>query len=104
LKPEIGWAINSKTTFDANNSLFKNQKTIDDLSINNVDTIPEDIYSLQKIGFLHISFLNDIIIPAELAKINITNLELNGHITRAGKERIKKLFPNTKLMINGEEK
>ena len=69
-----------------------------------VDTIPEDIYSLQKMSFLHISFLNDIIIPAEQTKIKITNLELNGHITWGGEERIKKMFPDTKLMINRDKK
>ncbi|MEO8820346.1 MAG: DUF4419 domain-containing protein, partial [Ginsengibacter sp.] len=104
LKPEIGWAINNRTGFDLNNSQFKNQREIDDLSINNVDTIPGDIYSLQKIGFLHITFLKDIIIPSELAKIQIGNLELNGHITVQEELWIKKLFPNTKLTINAEKK
>lgn len=104
LKPEIGWAINNKTAFNPDNSEFKNQKKIDDLSIKNVVTINADIYSLEKIGFLHISFLKDIIIPVELTKIAITNLELNGHISKEDELKIIKLFPNTKLIINGQQK
>ena len=104
LKPEIGWAINNKTIFNLEYSEFRYQKEIDDLSINNVVKIPQDIYSLKEIGHLHISFLKDIIIPAELAKIKIANLELNGHILPEDEIKIKKLFPNTKLIINGQEK
>jgi hypothetical protein len=104
LKPEIGWAINNKTIFNLEYSEFRYQKEIDDLSINNVVKIPQDIYSLKEIGHLHISFLKDIIIPAELAKIKIANLELNGHILSEDEIKIKKLFPNTKLIINGQEK
>lgn len=95
-------AINNKTTFNPDNSEFRNRKEIDNLSIKNVVTIPEDIHSLEKIGFLHVSFLKDIIIPDELTKIKITNLELNGLITTEEELKITKLFPGTKLTINGQ--
>jgi len=103
LKPEIGWAINNMEKFHPKNSkfIFNN---IDDLSISNIDTIPNDIYSLQNIGYLHLIFLKNINIPDELAKINIGHLELTGDITAEEKHRIVKLFPNTKLIINRKVK
>jgi hypothetical protein len=104
LKPEIGWAINNKEKFNPENSEFKYQNEIDDLSVSNIETIPNDIYSLQKIDNLHLSFLKNINIPDELAKITIENLELNGVINIDEIQRIKNLFPKTKLKINGTEK
>ncbi len=104
LKPEIGWAINNKEKFNPENSEFIFHSEIDDLSISNIETIPNDIYSLQKIDNLHLSFQKNINIPDELTKIAIGNLELNGEINMVEIQRIKHLFPKTKLKINGEEK
>jgi Domain of unknown function (DUF4419) len=103
LKPQIGWAINNKSKFNPENSEFKFNKIMDNLSISNIDTIPSDIYSLEKIDNLHLNFLKNITISDELTKITIDNLELNGKITIEEIQRIKKLFPNTKLKINGEQ-
>ena len=102
LKPEIAWAINNKNNFNPNYSEFNFMKEIDDLSIENVTTIPEDIYSLKKINFLHISFLKEIIIPDELSKINISNLDLKGKITKEEESRIRNLFPLSNIIINGK--
>ena len=102
LKPEIAWAINNKNTFDPKKSEFRYQEKIDDLSISNIETIPNDIYSLQKIDNLHLSFIKTVRIPDELAKISIENLELKGQISAEEEQRIRKLLPNTKLKINGE--
>ncbi|HRP90330.1 MAG TPA: DUF4419 domain-containing protein [Edaphocola sp.] len=104
LRPEIGWAINKKNTFNPEKSEFRYQKEIDDLSIKNVTTIPLDIYSLEKIDNLHISFLKNIIIPVELTKIYIKNMELNGIISKEEELRVMQLFPNTTLIINGQLK
>jgi hypothetical protein len=104
LKPEIGWCINNVNTFDPKKSKFSNQTEMDDLSVSNISCVPEDIYSLRKIGFLHLNFLDNIVIPDELANISIDNLELNGKITDSEVERIKSLFPRAKLKINGKEK
>lgn len=101
LKPEIGWCINNVNTFDPKKSKFSYETEMDDLSVSNIDSVPEDIYSLKKIGFLHLNFLNDIVIPAELTNISIENLELNGKINDGEVERLIKLFPKTKLKING---
>jgi len=104
LKPEIAWLVSNKSSFNPEYSIFKFHKKMDDLSINNVDTIPGDIYSIEKITYLKITFLKDIVIPDELAKIDIAYLELNGKISIDAEQRIKKLFPATTLMINGERK
>lgn len=103
LKPEIGWAVNNKEKFNPENSEFRYLNQIDDLSISNIETIPNDIYSLEKINNLHLSFLERITISDELTKITIENLELNGEINPEEIQRIKKLFPKTKLKINGKE-
>lgn len=104
LTPEIGWAINNNDKFNPENSEFKFDTKIDNLSISNIEEIPDDIYSLQIIDNLHLNFLNNINISEELAKITILNLELNGKITSEEIVRIKNLFPNTTLKINGEVK
>ena len=57
LKPEIGWCINNVNTFDPKKSKFSYETEMDDLSVSNIDSVPEDIYSLKKIGFLHLNFL-----------------------------------------------
>ena len=104
LKPEIGWVINNKEKFNPENSEFEYQNEIDDLSISNIEIIPNDIYSLEKIDNLHLSFLKKINISDQLTKITIENLDLNGEINIEEIQRIKNLFPKTKLKINGEEK
>jgi hypothetical protein len=104
LKPEIGWAINNKNKFNPDHSEFKYQENIDDLSISNIVNIPNDIYSIKKIDNLHLNFIKDINIPDELVNIKIGNLSLKGKITEAEIQRIKLLFPNTKLKINDEQK
>lgn len=105
LHPQIAWLINNKNSFDAKNSRFSFMKEIDDLSINNItNEIPQDVYSLHKIQHLHLSFLNNIFIPNKLSQITIETLELTGLITTEEEGKIIKLFPNTKIKINGKEK
>ena len=48
LKPEIGWCINNINTFDPKKSKFSYETEMDDLSVSNIDSVPEDIYSLKK--------------------------------------------------------
>jgi len=100
LRPEIGWAVNNKTSFDPEKSEFSYLKEMDDLSISNINTVPEDIYSLKKIEFLHLKFTGEINIPEKLSQIQISNLELTGIINQEKEEQIKKLFPNTTIKIN----
>lgn len=100
LKPEIGWGINNINSFDPKKSEFSYQEEMDDLTISNIDTVPEDIYSLKRIDFLHLRFLGEINLPEKLSKIQISNLELTGIINQEKEEQIRKLFPNTRIKIN----
>jgi hypothetical protein len=104
LKPEIGWCINNVNSLESQKSKFTRQKEIDDLSISNIDSVPEEIYSLQRISILHLNFRRQIHITEKLASVRIDNLEINGIETKEEEEQIKKLFPETKLKINGIEK
>jgi len=104
LKPEIGWCINNVNNFDPKKSMFRYEREMNDLSISNIDSVPDDIYSLRTIDFLHLTFLHRINITERLAKIQIDNLELKGMITTEEEQQIKKLFPQTHLKINGKEK
>lgn len=100
LKPEIGWCINNVNTFDPKNSRFNNRTETDNISLLVTDSVPEEIYSLKKIGFLHLIFYHHIKISKRLTNIQIDNLELFGITTKEEEEQIKKLFPKTNLKIN----
>ena len=54
-----------------------------------------------KLNSLKIQFTNEIDIPNELSEVKIGKLELSGKIAGKGIERIKELFPNTEIKING---
>ncbi len=105
LKPEIGWAVKNNTSFNPATSRFNRfNRVMDDLSVKNITAIPDDIYLLTSVTFLHLSFLKDVVIPDKLAQIPIRNLEITGKITADEEQRIIKLFPNTKIIINGKQK
>lgn len=101
LRPEIAWAVINKQQFHERNSEFNGTKEIENLSVNNVTAVPEDIYSLKKIDKLHISFLQDIVVPDEMTRITIGSLWLTGKITPAAAQRLYARFPNTTVYING---
>ncbi|WP_293307498.1 DUF4419 domain-containing protein [Pedobacter sp. UBA5917] len=102
MKPEMSWAIINKNSAPLETSVFDNKTQANDLSMSNISEIPKALYNLKSIGTLRIKFTKNIIIPDELAKININRLELTGAITEAEKQRVIKLFPNCWLIINGE--
>ena len=104
LTPYIGWLINNKNEFNKDYSQLKGMSEMDNLSINNIaDDIPKDIYSVQKIQFLHLSFINNISISDRLSNINIGTLEITGKITEKEEKKVIQLFPKTKIIINGKE-
>lgn len=102
MKPEMSWAIINKNSAPLETSVFDNKTQANDLSMSNISEIPKALYNLKSIGTLRIRFTKNIIIPDELAKIDINRLELAGAITEAEKQRVIKLFPNCWLIINGE--
>jgi hypothetical protein len=101
LRPEIAWAVINKEQFKESYSEFLNTEEIEDLAISHVTAVPEDVYSLKRIGKLHIAFLKDIVLPDKLTQITIGSLWLTGTITPAETKRVFALFPNTTVYING---
>jgi len=115
LKPEIGWMIKKKDVGKEEKDAEKrSEKRSDDLrsksnnTIDNggivilVNVVPKEILSLNKIKGLEINFINEIIIPDEMARIQIEEFRMTGKISDAGIKRICKMFPNTVLIINNK--
>ncbi len=102
LTPKIGWMIRKK---DVNKSGLKRKLEADndlgEISIR-IKEIPKEIYFLKEIEKLDISFVDKIVIPDKLKAIEIKQLTLSGKIDQTEIERISKMFPNSKLIINRE--
>jgi predicted membrane protein len=65
-----------------------------------VKTIPDELMQIGPIHSLTVLFTDDINIPDELGKIRIDKLTVFGKISEEGKIRIRKMFPNTEVLIN----
>lgn len=104
LTPKIGWMIKKK---DVENVGLKQKFESDNkpdrggIAIR-VKEIPATIFELKEIKSLEIAFIDEIDIPEKLSEIRIGTLRLSGRITNAEIQRIKRMFPNTQLIINRE--
>lgn len=103
LTPQIGWMIRKK---DVNKTGLKRKLKADNdlggIAIR-VQEIPEEIYDLREIEKLDISFIDSIVIPDKLKEIEIKQLILSGKTDKGEIERISKMFPNSRLIINREK-
>lgn len=104
LTPVIGWFIRKKEK--SNDYLIQTlefqAKSNSREGINiRVKELPTELLELKEINKLEVSFIDKIIIPEKLVLIKIQKLVLDGLINEAEIERIKKMFPNTFLEING---
>ncbi len=98
LAPKIGWLIRKKdVTNEGQKKSFELSK--DYINIR-VSDFPEALLHLDSVEILEIEFVGKIIIPDEFSKVGIDRLELNGEIDDAGIERLKQMFPNSRLTIN----
>jgi len=98
LTPKIGWMIRKKdVTNEGQKKSFEMKK--DAIKIRASD-FPEALLQLDSIKYLRIEFTDKIIIPDELSKVTVTDLNLSGKIDDAGIERLKRMFPNSGLTIN----
>jgi hypothetical protein len=68
-----------------------------------VTDVPDALMEIGPINYLILDFIKDISIPDEFAKVSIKDLVLRGNIDENGINRIKKLFPNTNLIINSQQ-
>lgn len=102
LKPHIGWMIRKKDQKnDALIEKFKSDNSSDFTGINiRVKSFPPELLELNKIKRLHIDFLNEIEIPDDISKIKIDTFWLTGKVTKTEIERICRLLPDTRLIIN----
>lgn len=101
LKPEIGWLIRRKE----NRNLvleYYFEKGKDSFIFFETDTIPKELLGLKKANSVSITFVKEIRIPDEMGDMDIKELYLWGEASKAEMRRIRKLFPNTKLQINGK--
>ena len=102
LKPKIGWMIRKKDV--DNKALLEKLNSDKWAGIRlRVKTVPKELLRLERIKNLEILFINEIIIPDEMSKIKIDRFKMSGKISGSEIERICKLFPNTRLIINDKE-
>jgi hypothetical protein len=103
LRPEIGWMIRKKDPYRKVliDRFTEDLTTTGEVHIK-VITVPPELYKIGPIKKLFINFFEDIKVPDQLADIKIDELTLNGKIDYAEIQRIVKLFPNTKLIINNQ--
>lgn len=61
------------------------------------------LLELTRVNKLKMEFTDEIDIPDELAKVKIGELELSGRIDEEGIDRIRNLFPDTEIRVNGRQ-
>ena len=119
LRPQMGWMVRKKenqntelarklninaqdTSFTPGSGICLRVKEFPPVVLSELLRISENRIEKFTVNRLELQFVDDINIPDELSKVDIKELVLSGKISIAGKMRIKKLFPNTKLTINGD--
>jgi len=106
LRPEIGWMIRKTDTDVEDKKTAELRRKAADINSGvhiRANVVPEELMNIGPIHSLTIEFTDKINVPDDLAKVQIDNLKLNGTINVDGINRIRKLFPKTKLIINNQE-
>ena len=102
LTPKIGWMIRKK---DVNKTGLIQSLELDNkmggISIR-VKEFPKELLFLKEIENIEIEFLDEVIIPDEFANVKVKNLGLTGKIKNEEIERVVKLFPESRIVINGK--
>jgi len=106
LTPKIGWMIREKDMdhFGLKHQFEKqaNGEFMGSGISIKVKEIPEALFKLKEIRYLEISFTGSILIPEKLKEIKIKKMKLSGKIDKSEIDRIRNLFPDTKLIINNK--
>jgi hypothetical protein len=102
LTPKIGWMI--KKADSENSDLAKKLESNGSPHSLHIRVIefPVELLHLDSIGTLTIDFINEIAIPDAFARVEINKLNLSGKIERKGIKRITKMFPSSRITINGK--
>ena len=107
LTPKIAWMIRKKDVDefgydrDIKQSLEAANKSEFGIEIR-VNDFPKELLSFKAINNLRIEFIDKIVIPDEFKNVQIKRLGLKGKIEMPEIERLKNMFPNTDIQINGE--
>jgi len=103
LTPKIAWMIRKK---DIENIGLKEKLGLDNSSRSGISIrvkeFPNELLSLTEIENIEIAFLNEITIPDEFVNVKVKNIKLSGKITDAEIERIRRMFPDSQIAINGK--
>jgi len=102
LTPQIGWMIRKK---DIDNKALIEKLKLDNSEIiggikMRVNIIPRELFALEQIKNLEIQFTGKIIIPDTISRLDIDSFKMSGSISESEIERICRLLPKTKLVIN----
>jgi len=108
LRPEIGWMIRKKDTVSVNQSLvekLKKENTTEFFSGIRLrgNTIPPEVFHIGPIKLLEFYFAGQVHVPDEMVNVKVETFRINGEITTAETERIRKLMPGTKLIVNNQQ-
>ncbi|MEO3404158.1 DUF4419 domain-containing protein [Mucilaginibacter sp. CAU 1740] len=108
LRPEIGWMIRKKDTTAVSPLLVDQLKQQNNGYtwggiILRSKNVPPELFHIGPIKQLEIFFTNGVHIPNQMADIKVEQFKIHGDIDAAETERIQKLMPGTKLIINNQE-
>ena len=108
LKPVISWMVRKKESDDSalvrKIQVMNRPSYLDDgLILTNVTEVPSVLKHFNLFFSLGLYFKDQVFIPDWMKDIEIGFLTLNGDITRAEKKKILEWFPNTTIIINGEQ-
>lgn len=108
LTPQIGWMIRKK---DVERNVLK-QKFEKEAKADSwhggginirVKEIPKEVYELEIIKSLTVSFIDSIKVDDKLKRVKIDILRLSGKINNTEIKRIARMFPNAELFINNKK-
>ncbi len=105
LRPEIGWMIRKKDVGvdPALVEKFRNEDGPDSFGgiMITAKALPPELYGLGTINRLNVYFTDKVQIPDSITKLKIGWFWIHGEITAEETERLRRLLPGTKLVING---
>ncbi|MDR1518060.1 MAG: DUF4419 domain-containing protein [Dysgonamonadaceae bacterium] len=99
LTPKIGWMIRKKDVDEIGLQISFAESDFIELKVSD---FPKPLLHKAKIQYLRMAFTDKIIVPDEFSKVAVGQFHLSGKIDDAGIERLKQMFPNSTLIINGE--
>jgi len=101
LTPKTGWMIRKKDVEQKGlqQKYEYDLKTKGEIAIR-VEEIPDAIFRLKEIKTLRIQFIGKVNIPDRLAEVKIDKLDISGKSNKAERDKIRQLFPNTKVTFD----